>query len=202
MEFKHGDKVIVTRRNSTYYQQTGVVCGICLNGVYTVRFENFRGFGTSIKKNISGKSLNYAPNDKTIMNGSGNKMMSGNYSIAVVKFLKNAITAEYAFACFDQIEVGDYVVCDTANGYHVAKVAEIHQKDDWNGDDIQREVVCVIDFEAYHRRQEVRKERDALKKKMDQMVAENQEMIIYQAIAEKNLEMAEMLKAYRNLGGC
>lgn len=35
---------------------------------------------------------------------------------------------------------------------------------------------------------------------MDKMVKDNQELFLYQALAEKNTEMAAMLAKYRELG--
>ena len=50
---------------------------------------------------------------------------------------------------------------------------------------------------AYEKRCEMRTSRAALKKKMDKMVKDSQELLVYQTIANTNPEMAELLAAYR-----
>ena len=128
-------------------------------------------------------------------------MISGNYRIAVVNFVRGTNTEkEYAFACFDdELNVGDFVLCDTSHGYGVAKIVDFRLKDFWSSIPITKEIICKLDFSAFEKRKELRKQKDALKKQMDKMVADNQELILYQAIAEKNPEMAAMLAEYKSL---
>ena len=59
------------------------------------------------------------------------------------------------------------------------------------------EIICKVDLSAYEKRCEVRANRTALKKKMDKMVKDSQELLAYQTIANTNPEMAELLAAYR-----
>ena len=65
---------------------------------------------------------------------------------------------------------------------------------------VTREVICRVDFKAFEGRIEARKQRELLKKKMDKLVRDNQELILYQAIADKNPEMAALLDQYKALG--
>ena len=127
--------------------------------------------------------------------------VNGNYYVAAVKFLQGTnTTKEYAFALFDtNIVIGDLVLCDTANGYSVSRVVSITPKDMWEGAVVTKEIICKVDFTEFEKRKELRKQKEALKKQMDKMVADNQELILYQAIAEKNPEMASMLEMYKSL---
>ena len=59
------------------------------------------------------------------------------------------------------------------------------------------EILCKVDLAAYEKRCEMRANRTALKKKMDKMVKDSQELLVYQTIANTNPEMAELLAAYR-----
>jgi hypothetical protein len=149
----------------------------------------------------SGNTRTYNENSLRLYKGD-DKMANliGNYDVALVKFLKGTnTTKEYAFALFDKnVVVGDLVVCDSSNAYSVAKVSNIVKSSDYNGI-VSSEVVCRVDFSDYERRKENRKQMESLKKMMDEMVAKNQELILYQAIAEKSPEMAELLEKYKEL---
>ena len=54
----------------------------------------------------------------------------------------------------------------------------------------------LADFE---KRKENRKKKDALKKRMDAMIKDNQEVVLYEMLAKTNPDMAEMLKEYKEL---
>ena len=129
-------------------------------------------------------------------------MKNENYRIAMVTFLNGGNPKEYAFACFDDsLIVGEHVLCDTSNGYHVAKIVDFRAKEFYSGVPATKEIICRVDFTEFEDRKRIRKERNMLKAEMDRLVSQNQEMIIYQAIAEKNPEMAEMLEHYKKLCG-
>lgn len=127
--------------------------------------------------------------------------VKGNYNVAMVKFVKGTNTdKEYAFALFgSDIAVGDFVLCDTSYGYGVAQVAKIIPHNEYSGINVSKEIICKVDFTEFNRRIELRKQKESLKKKMDKIVADNKELVLYQAIAEKNPEMAAMLMAYKAL---
>ena len=77
---------------------------------------------------------------------------------------------------------------------------DIVDKDQWEGASVTKEVICKVDFTAYLNRKEVRKNKAILKNKMDALLKNNQELILYQTIAEKNPEMAQMLAEYQKFG--
>lgn len=128
--------------------------------------------------------------------------VKGNYRVALCKFLQGTnLTRSYAFALFDyNVNEKDYVLCDTTNGYNVAKVTEIVDKNDYNGVTVTKEIVCKVDFTDFLNRIEARKAKEKIKKQMDRLVKQNQELVLYQMLANENPEMAAMLEEYKNLG--
>jgi len=128
--------------------------------------------------------------------------VSGNYRVAGVKFIIGTNTCpEYFFALFDDdVNVGDLVLCDSANNYVAARVSSITPKCEYQGVNVTKEIICKLDFSAFETRKNLRKQKAALKKQMDRMVADNQELILYQAVAEKNPAMAELLASYKAIG--
>lgn len=128
-------------------------------------------------------------------------MVTGNYRIAIVNFLKGSNTTKgYSFALFDwSIMVDDIVLCDTSVGYQVAKVIDIVEQLDYNGADVTKEIICKVDFTNFQKRIEERKRKVELKAKMDAMVKDDKELMLYQMLAEKNPVMKEMLDEYTNI---
>lgn len=196
---QYGNKVRVINDSLESYGLVGTVT-LVNNNMPTafVRFEDWHGQGS---KELCFKVSNLAIILNKSEDGISGMAVKGNYNIAWVKFVQGTnTTKEYAFALFDtDINKGDMVLCDTANGYGVAEVVRIVPQNEHTGTPITKEIVCRVDFTAFEKRKELRKQKEALKKQMDKMVADNQELILYQAIAEKNPEMAEMLAAYRAL---
>lgn len=127
--------------------------------------------------------------------------LTGNFKIARVQFLygynKDKI---YNFALFDNdIVEGDFVLCDTQNGYHVAKVVGIEVKS--AGVTVTKEIVCKVDFSKFEHRKEVRKQKVELKTKLDKAIRENQDLILYETVAKSNAQVAELLAQYKALLG-
>lgn len=139
--------------------------------------------------------------ENNITNKGDNTMITGNYRVAMVKFVKGTNTTRgYAFALFDNsVDVDDLVLCDTENGYGVAKVFEIINKDDYNGVEIKKEIICKVDFTAFEQRKKNREEAKKLKSEMDKKMKEMQELALYEMMAEKSPELKEMLEAYKGL---
>ena len=188
--FKVGDRVVVISNCQTM-NQIGTVKDIGRYSWDMIKVELDSGDTISYKK----ESLRLCKEGEKMTNN-----LSGNYSVALVKFLKGSnTTKKYAFALYgSEIKVGDLVVCDCSNHFCVAEVVDIVNKSDYTGI-VTSEIVCSVDFSNYEQRKENRKQMEILKKQMDEMVAKNQELILYQAIAEKSPEMAEMLAQYKAL---
>lgn len=190
--FAKGEMVEVTNKDLQSFGLTGVVTGVSSSTVL-VHFEDWNGRG---EKELCFKLTNIKSKGEETM------AVKGNYRVALVKFIQGSNTyKEYAFALFDlYVNVDDFVLCDTSMGYNVAKVTKIVPQSEYSGCTVTKEIVCKIDFTEFESRKELRKQKDNLKKQMDKMVKDNQELFLYQALAEKNPEMAALLAAYKALG--
>lgn len=190
--FAKGEMVEVINKELQSFGLTGVIIGLRESSAL-VYFEDWNGRG---EKELAFKLTNIKAKGEEAM------AVKGNYRVALVKFIQGSNTyKEYAFALFDcDVDVDDLVLCDTSMGYNVAKVTQIVSQDDYSGCTVTKEIVCKIDFANFNNRKELRKQKDDLKKKMDKMVKDNQELFLYQALAEKNPEMAALLNAYKALG--
>ena len=197
--FKIGDYVKVINQRLESYNHIGKVECADWNGLVAVSFDNWNGLG---EKTLSFSEFNLDKVNDNMKNYGGNTMaVNGDYMVATVKFAQGTNTIkEYSFALFDaDVFPSDFVLCDTANRYSVARVTGIVHKNEWEGVPVTKEIICKLDFSAFEKRKELRKQKEALKKQMDKIVADNQELILYQAIAEKNPEMAAMLAEYKSL---
>ena len=190
--FAKGDMVEVTNKDLQSFGLTGVVIGVS-GSTALVHFEDWNGIG---EKELVFKLTNIKSKGEEAM------AVKGNYRVALVKFVQGSNTyKEYAFALFDcDVNKDDFVLCDTSMGYNVAKVTQIIPQNEYSGCTVTKEIVCKIDFTEFEKRKELRKQKEALKNQMDKMVKDNQELFLYQALAEKNPEMAALLAAYKNLG--
>lgn len=193
-EFCIGKKVEVTNKDLQSYGLTGTIEGFYSDYTVYVHFDEWHGLGS--------KCLTIAINNLKIKGENNTMTVTGNYRVAMVKFISGSnTTKEYAFALFDnEVDLNDFVLCDTAYGYQVAKVVCITHKDAYDGCSVTKEIICKVNFNDYNHRKEVRKQKESLKKQMDKMVKDNQELILYQAIAEKNPDMAALLETYKSLG--
>ena len=195
--FKVGNSVRVSNIKLVSDQMIGVVVGFSADHTNAyVRFDNWCGDSDRV---LCFKPINLKHVEGNIM--ANNNAVVGNYDVAMVKFLNaQPCDKEYAFALFDEeVNVGNLVVVDTCGDFKVAKVTAIIRKENYRGVDVTREVVCKVDPYNYERRKEIKKQKAKLKKQMDELLAKNQELILYQAIAENNPEMAKMLAEYTAL---
>ena len=136
-----------------------------------------------------------------------NNEVQGNYRIAMVRHVPNVANYNtvkvYAFALFDDgIVVGDKVLCDTECGYSVAEVVNILGKQEYartHSRVVTKEIVCRVDFTNFEKRAANRKEMAIIKAEMDRLVTENQNLVLYRAIAENNPAMLSLLERYQEL---
>lgn len=207
MGYSIGDKVIINDYCLYWssYKNTvgkiGVIQGrkssagnypVLIDGMYNTKVSSYSGCFWINENYIS------------LVNKEEEKQMTvvkGNYKVAMVKFLQGTnTTMDYAFALFDDsIKKDDYVLVDTSKGFSVAKVSEVKSQVDYDGVTVTKEVVCKVDFADFEKRKENRKKKDALKKRMDAMIKDNQEVVLYEMLAKTNPDMAEMLKEYKEL---
>ena len=194
-EFKIGDKVLVTSECQTQ-GWVGVVEGMDYWRNYvTVKFNG------GVKRTYNKNSLKLYNEENNIINKGDNEMITGNYRVAMVKFVQGTnTTKEYAFALFeDYMNVNEYVLCDTAYGYSVGKIVEIISKDEYEGTEITKEIICGVYFDNFEQRKKNREEAKKLKSEMDKKMKEMQELALYEMMAEKSPELKEMLDTYKAL---
>lgn len=129
-----------------------------------------------------------------------NMALTEDFRIANVRFVDGYnINKIFSFALFDdEVTEGDYVVCDTQNGYCVAEVVSIISADSY-GKNVTKEIVSKIDFSEFKRRKEIRAKKAELKKKLDKAVKENQDIFLYETVAKSNSVVAELLEQYKAL---
>ena len=195
-----GDRVKVIS-NCQSYGKTGTVLGyVNYPHWYSAKYVRV-ALDNGQYKTYNEKSLKRLTNDKVIRENKTMSSISGNYHVAMVRFIQGTNTTKhYSFALFDtNIVIGDKVLCDTSNGYGVAEVVEIMSKDSYSGSPVTKEIICKCDFTDFNNRATMRKQKQTIKAKMDKMLHDNQELILYQAIADKNPEMAELLAMYKAL---
>lgn len=194
--FDVGDIVKVSRCNTYSYGLIGEVIGI-ENHLYLVRFNVWHDEVDKILR-FRGESLEHVEGVRNMVNNA----VTGNYDIAWTKFLgAGPFDKEYVFALFDpEIRAGDHVLVEAAGEYKVVKVSSIVGRAVYNGTAPTKEVICKVDFSEYERRKKIREQKKILRRQMDELVSKNQELILYQAIAKDNPEMAAMLEEYKALG--
>ena len=136
-----------------------------------------------------------------------NKMaINGNYKVAVVKYVDGFNTnKEYNFALFPEDEMAyknnpdaTHFLVKDSNGYHVVVPVKVVDKNE-STHAVTQEIICAVNFGNYDKRVADRAKKKKLKAEMDALVKQNQELVVFQMLAEKNPEMAELLKEYKAL---
>ena len=198
VKFQNGDIVKVTSRCQSYGQIGKIIRYISCSSYGSSRYVQVELKCGEIK-NYNEDSLILI--DEKMIIGGNNKMLVGNYKVAMVKFVQGTNTVKrYAFALFDDnIGVDDLVLCDTSNGYNVAKVVEIIPKNEYDGANVTKEIVCKLDFTDFEARKENRKKAQQLKVEMDKEIKELQELTLYEMMAAKSPKLKEMLDVYKSL---
>ena len=133
--------------------------------------------------------------------------LEGYNAVAVTK--EGCYGKKYFYAIYDDGRVyvaGNKIVVSGANK-GVLTIEEILTPDECNAN-ITAEVICKVDTSAYDKRVEERKEKaerkkeaDKIKKQMDKMITEMDQTKRYEIYASDNPELAEKLKAYKELIG-
>lgn len=133
--------------------------------------------------------------------------LEGYYAVAGTK--EGCYGKKYFYAIYNDGKIykaGDKIVVSGANK-GVLKIEEILTPEECNAS-ITAEVICKVDTLAYDKRVEERKEKaerkkeaDKIKKQMDKMITEMDQTKRYEMYASDNPELAEKLKAYKELIG-
>ena len=133
--------------------------------------------------------------------------LEGYKAVAVTK--EGCYGKKYSYAIYDDGEVykaGDKIVVSGSNK-DILTIEEILTPEECNRN-ITAEVICKVDTSAYDKRVEERKEKaerkkeaDKIKKQMDKIITEMDQTKRYEMYANDNPELAEKLKAYKELIG-
>lgn len=102
---------------------------------------------------------------------------------------------EYEFGTYEKLEVGDFVVVDTANGLGIAKVSQI----DTAGGNSYKLVVCKVDLKQHKERVEKELRKAEIEAKMKARLEESVKLETYKKIAESDPEMKELLSEFESL---
>lgn len=200
MRFNLKDEVVCVNPEAKSYGMCGSVVCTFDGRSYAVNFENWFGIPD---KTITFKESNLMLKEKW-EEKSNMAEITGNYNVAMVKFLTGENTKKpYAFALFDKCaSINDYVVCDTVHGWQVCQIVDIIPKDEYNGVKVTKEVVCVIDPTKYETRKKLRARKHELMNKMENIAQNDNKMMMYQVIAERNPEMKDLLNEFCTLSDC
>ena len=137
--------------------------------------------------------------------------LEGYYAVAVTEQGIGYNRRDYYYAIFDdgfKYDKYDNVLVSGAN-HTVLMIKDIITPEEAREKcekDITAEVICKVDFDRYNKRVKERKEKaerkkeaDKIKKQMDKMITEMDQTKRYEMYASDNPELAEKLKAYKEL---
>lgn len=134
--------------------------------------------------------------DKSVMNNNFKDCKE----VVGVKFLQGYNTnKEYSFASYeDEIKVGNLVLCDANQGFEIAKVVNVYTKENAKINPT-KEIIAIINTDAFNKRKELKAKRHELRNRMDRKVKELQNIAIYEMLAEKDPDLAQMLEEFKAL---
>lgn len=139
--------------------------------------------------------------------------LEGYYAVAVTEEGIGYNKRNYYYAIFDDgniYKVGDRVIVSGSNNdvLEIKDIITLEEAKEKGRKDITAEVICKVDTSAYDKRVEERKEKaarkkevDKIKKQMDKMITEMDQTKRYEMYESDNPELAEKLKAYKELIG-
>ena len=142
--------------------------------------------------------LEYVKNRNVVNESEETKMLNGYKSVGI-KFLEGTNTErEYIYACYDEVEQGDYVVVKSGHhGWGLAIISQIFENE--VPVECGREVICKFDPSEHFARMAKAKRLAEIKRDMDAKVKELQHLAIYEALAKDNSEMKELLDEFKSL---
>ena len=193
MKFNLNDVVVINNPSLKTHGQIGIV----INPY----------FDRSYVKLDSGKTVYYS-NENLMHTTRGkeecNKVyITGDFKVAKVKFLSgNNTNTEYEYALFDDFMVGDIVIVSAANnGFSIAKISAIIDRDEAQVKKFEREVVARVDLFDWETRVEKRKRMQELNGKMEKRAQELNKLAVFEMLAEKDPSLKVMLDEYKELVG-
>jgi len=95
----------------------------------------------------------------------------------------------------EDLKENDWVICDSVNGMLLGQVQEMvtysTRATKW--------IIQKVDLEDHERRIKLEKRKAVIKRKMDIKKKEIEEAAIYKMLAEKDEDMAQLLKEYEEM---
>lgn len=120
------------------------------------------------------------------------------YQIVQVEFLYAATTQRYTFKAPTALELteGSMVVVKSANGFGLAYVKEVYANTFENAEIANKAtawVVDKVDLTDYNQRTQEEQRRKWLIKQLNEKKSKMQDVIIYEALAERDIEAKKLL---------
>lgn len=104
----------------------------------------------------------------------------------------------YEFMTDLEIAKGDTVVCDSSNGFQVAKVLKVSDEP-INHRKVHKWIVDKVNVEAHNERMSKEKKLKELRQKMEQRRKKIETIQVYRLLAQEDEEMASLLKELEGL---
>lgn len=213
--FRVGDRVKVVRGSKYRGGLIGLtgtvkcVYGSAYSDVAVTIDGRINKYSTSGYFYVSRFALELIEEDNTMPENTNNYNaelpMPEGYTRVEVKFLSGSNKdVPYTYALYDPIPIlreGDLLVVRTAHhGYALAKFVRCKTEPDdtpihW------RTVIAKVDLTNHLARVDRAKEVVELKKKMDEKVHTLQQLAVYELLAEKDADLANLLSDYKRLAG-
>lgn len=201
-KFKSGDRIRVVSSLSKYKGYLGTVYGSVSKCVHL--FIDGTQYKPGYDNGVNNRYLTLKSTSVQLINNqneSEEKVMSKLTGYKKVAGIKMGLVTYY-FALYDEnINVGDTVLVSGTckEAVVVSEILTTEEAKEKTTKTITAEVKCKVDLSAYETRVQNRIKAEELKKKMDQKIAEMDEMNKYVYYAEKNPELANMLAEYQDL---
>lgn len=97
----------------------------------------------------------------------------------------------------ENLKSGDYVVVETRKTYSVARFIAYTNRNTLSRD-ITKWVVQKLDMKAHKKRKDKFQEFSEVREKMMERVEELEELKLFESLSEKDKEMKQLLKKYKN----
>lgn len=202
-------QIISTDKSGEYKKCIGLYGTVKKGGISQISVQVDNKYNSSSGKGLfwfDSRQLKLIDKYEENMNNESeeNNMLDNKYNkVVFVKFVDryedNKIRS-FAYYGEDVIE-GDYVLCDNATGYTLAKVEEVITKEEAKEKNHipTKEIICKCNMNDFNNRKEAREKAKKLKADMDKRVQEIQKNEIYLLLAEKDPELKKLLEEYNEI---
>ena len=198
--FSYGQKVVV-KAPGKCHGMTGIIVGrwddYIYKNCYKVKLDERR-----LTICVNEKNLVLLHKELEVENNMAK--LTGYKNVAVIRqgYYEDR---DYYFAIyedgFDYHEGDKVIVSGDKEIKIISEILTAEQASERYGKNITAEIICPVNTKSYDERVEKRKEADALKKKMDKIIKDMEEINKYQIYADMNPELKEMLDKYKTIVG-